>query len=56
MSETWPLLVLVSLKYCAEKGLLKTHVAFLIKNWKKKISDYFLEFQTPYLLINCSKS
>ena len=31
MSKTWALLVLVSLKYCAEKRLLKTHVAFFMK-------------------------
>jgi hypothetical protein len=28
MSKSWPLLVFVSLKYCAKKMLLKTHVAF----------------------------
>jgi hypothetical protein len=28
MSKTLPFLVLMSLKYCAEKRLLKTHVAF----------------------------
>jgi hypothetical protein len=31
MSKTWPLLVFVSLKYYAEKRLLKTHVAFFMK-------------------------
>jgi hypothetical protein len=31
MSKTWPLLVLVNIKYCAEKRLLKTHVAFFMK-------------------------
>jgi hypothetical protein len=31
MLKIWPLLVLVSLKYCAEKRLLKTHVAFSMK-------------------------
>jgi hypothetical protein len=31
MSKTWPLLVLVNLKYCAEKRLFKTHVAFFMK-------------------------
>jgi hypothetical protein len=31
MSKTRRLLVLVSLKYCAEKRLLKTHVAFFMK-------------------------
>jgi hypothetical protein len=31
MSKTWPLLVLVSLKYCAEKRPLKTPVAFFMK-------------------------
>ena len=31
MSKTWPLLVFVSLKYCAEKRSFKTHVAFLMK-------------------------
>jgi hypothetical protein len=31
MSKTWPLLVFVILKYCAEKRLLKTHVAFFMK-------------------------
>jgi hypothetical protein len=30
MSKTWPLLVLMALKYCAEKRLLKTHVVELI--------------------------
>jgi hypothetical protein len=30
MSKTWPFLVSVSLKYCAEKRLLKTHVAFFM--------------------------
>ena len=32
MSKTWPLMVLVSLKYCAEKRLLKTHVAFFYES------------------------
>jgi hypothetical protein len=31
MSKIWPLLVLVSLKYCAEIRLLKTDVAFFMK-------------------------
>ena len=31
ISKSWPLLVLVSQKYCAEERLLKTHVAFLMK-------------------------
>jgi hypothetical protein len=31
MTKTWPLMVLVSLKYWAEKRLLKTHVAFFMK-------------------------
>jgi hypothetical protein len=31
MSKTWSLLVSVSLKYCAEKSLLKTYVAFFMK-------------------------
>jgi hypothetical protein len=31
-SKTWPLLVFVSLKYCAEKRLLKTHVAFFYES------------------------
>jgi hypothetical protein len=31
MSKSWPLLVFVSLKYCGEKKLLKTHVAFFMK-------------------------
>jgi hypothetical protein len=31
MSKTWPLLAFVSLKYCTEKRLLKTHVAFSMK-------------------------
>jgi hypothetical protein len=30
MSKSWPLLVFVSLKYCAEKRLLKTLVAFFM--------------------------
>jgi hypothetical protein len=32
MSKTWPLLVLVSLKYWAEKRLLKTHLAFFYES------------------------
>jgi hypothetical protein len=28
MTKFWPLLVFVSLKYCAEKKLIKTRVAF----------------------------
>jgi hypothetical protein len=31
MSKSWPLLVFVSLKYCADKRLLKTHVVFFMK-------------------------
>jgi hypothetical protein len=31
MSKTWPLLVLVNLKYCVENRLPKTHVAFFMK-------------------------
>jgi hypothetical protein len=31
MSKIWPSLVLVSLKYCTEKLLLKTNVAFFMK-------------------------
>jgi hypothetical protein len=31
ISKTWPLLVMVSLKYCVENRLLKTHVAFFMK-------------------------
>ena len=31
MSKSCPFLVLASLKYCAEKRLLKTHVAFFMK-------------------------
>jgi uncharacterized protein YydD (DUF2326 family) len=30
MTKSWPLLVLVSLKYCAGKRVLKTHVAFFM--------------------------
>jgi hypothetical protein len=30
MSKSWPLLAFVSLKYCAENKLLKTHVAFFM--------------------------
>jgi hypothetical protein len=33
MSKAWPLLVLVSLKYCAEKRLLKTHVLFFYETY-----------------------
>jgi hypothetical protein len=32
MSKSWSLLVFVSLKYCAEKMLLKTHVAFFYES------------------------
>jgi hypothetical protein len=39
MSKTWPLLVLVSPKYCAEKRLLKTHVAFFFMN----VTEYELQ-------------
>jgi hypothetical protein len=38
-SKTWPLLVLVSLKYCVEKRLLKTHVAFFMKVTVHTISN-----------------
>jgi hypothetical protein len=31
MSKTWPSLVFVSQKYCAEKMLIKTHVAVFMK-------------------------
>jgi hypothetical protein len=31
MSKSWPLLVFVSLKYCGEKRLLKTHVALFME-------------------------
>jgi hypothetical protein len=32
MSKSWTLLVFVSLKYCVEKRLLKTHVAFFYES------------------------
>jgi hypothetical protein len=32
MSKTWFVLVLMSLKYCAEERLLKTHVAFFYES------------------------
>ena len=48
MSKIWPLLVFVSLKYCAEKRLLKTHVAFFMKVtiYFEKIGTHVLIFST----------
>jgi hypothetical protein len=47
MSKTWALLVLVNLKYCAEKKFLKTHIAFFIKVTVLEIS---FKNNTPYSL------
>jgi hypothetical protein len=43
-------LVFVSLKYCAEKRLLKTYVAFFMKVTVHNINIFVLEFAIKFIL------
>jgi hypothetical protein len=48
MSKTWHLFVFVSLKYCSEKRLLKTHVAFFMK-----VTVYLPQNIQNFMLCDC---
>jgi hypothetical protein len=60
MSKTWFLLVFVSLKYCVEKRLLKTHVAFLFMKATVVFYSFFgyetLQASLPKQTANLIKS
>ena len=51
MSTSWSLLVFVSLNYCAEKRLLKTHVAFFMKVTVCGSDGYFMYQIAKYFVV-----